>query len=200
MSSMQSRVTVTSVVPSVAYDLVKPASRWLEIPILAAFNLLLVACAYVAFPVPFSPVPVTGQTFGVLLVATALGRVRGTAVVTAYILEGVSGLPVFAGGSAGPAVLFGPTGGYLLGFVLAAYCVGWLAERGWDRTIVRSVLAMLIGYAMIFLSGLALLSRFVPPDSLLASGLMPFLPGMIVKVGLAMWILPAFWKRSGMLH
>jgi biotin transport system substrate-specific component len=185
---MQSRV--------VAYDLVKPASKLMELPILLAFNLLLVASAYVAFPLPFSPVPVTGQTFGVLLVAMALGRARGTGVVVAYLLEGAAGLPVFAGGAAGPQVLFGPTGGYLLGFVLAAYIVGSLAERGWDRTIFRSIVAMTIGYAIIFACGLAMLSRFVPSDSLLALGLTPFLVGMLVKIGLAAWILPLVWKRS----
>lgn len=185
---MQSRV--------VAYDLVKPASKLMELPILLAFNLLLVASAYVAFPLPFSPVPVTGQTFGVLLVAMALGRVRGTGVVVAYLLEGAAGLPVFAGGAAGPQVLFGPTGGYLLGFVLAAYMVGSLAERGWDRTIFRSIVAMTIGYVIIFACGLAMLSRFVPSDTLLTLGLTPFLVGMLVKIGLAAWILPLIWKRA----
>ncbi|MBK7143407.1 MAG: biotin transporter BioY [bacterium] len=186
---MQSRV--------VAYDLVKPASKLMELPILLAFNLLLVASAYVAFPLPFSPVPVTGQTFGVLLVAMALGRVRGTGVVVAYLLEGAAGLPVFAGGAAGPQVLFGPTGGYLLGFVLAAYMVGSLAERGWDRTIFRSIVAMTIGYAIIFACGVAMLSRFVPVDTVIALGLTPFLVGMLVKIGLAAWILPLVWKRAG---
>lgn len=186
---MQSRV--------VAYDLVKPASKLMELPILLALNLLLVASAYVAFPLPFSPVPVTGQTFGVLLVAMALGRVRGTGVVVAYLLEGAAGLPVFAGGAAGPQVLFGPTGGYLLGFVLAAYMVGSLAERGWDRTIFRSIVAMTIGYAIIFACGVAMLSRFVPVDTVIALGLTPFLVGMLVKIGLAAWILPLVWKRAG---
>ncbi len=182
---------------AVAYDLVKPASRWMELPILLAFNLLLVASAYVAFPLPFSQVPVTGQTFGVLLVAMALGRVRGTGVVIAYLLEGAAGLPVFAGGAAGPQVLFGPTGGYLLGFVLAAYIVGALAERGWDRTIFRSIVAMTIGYAVIFACGLAMLSRYVPSDLVVAMGLTPFLVGMAVKIALAAWILPLVWKRAG---
>jgi biotin transport system substrate-specific component len=169
---------------------------------LLAFNLVLVACAYVAFPLPFSPVPVTGQTFGVLLVAMALGRVRGTGVVLAYLAEGAAGLPVFAGGAAGPQVLIGPTGGYLIGFVLAAYFVGALAERGWDRTIFRSIVAMTISYAIIFACGLAMLSLYVPTASLLAMGLTPFVVGMIVKIGLAAWILPIIWRRvdSGHTH
>jgi biotin transport system substrate-specific component len=180
---------------TVAYDLIRPQSRWAELPILLGFNLVLVACAYVAFPIPYSPVPITGQTFGVLLIAMALGRVRGTAVVLAYLAEGASGLPVFAGGAAGPAVLFGPTGGYLIGFPIAAYLVGWLAEKGWDRSILRSVLAMLAGYLVIFAAGLAGLALYVPSSSLLTMGLWPFLPGMLFKAGLAAWILPLIWNR-----
>jgi biotin transport system substrate-specific component len=87
------------------YDYIKPANRWLDLSLLIGFNILLVACAYISIPVPFSPVPITGQTFGVLLVAMALGRIRGTAVVMAYLAEGFFGLPVFAGGSGGPQVL-----------------------------------------------------------------------------------------------
>jgi biotin transport system substrate-specific component len=185
---------------AIAYEIIKPASRWMELPILLAFNLVLVACAYVAFPLPFSPVPVTGQTFGVLLVAMALGRVRGTGVVLAYLAEGAAGLPVFAGGAAGPQVLVGPTGGYLLGFVIAAYLVGTLAERGWDHTIFRSIVAMTIGYAVIFVCGLAVLSLYVPAEMLLALGLTPFLAGMIVKIGLAAWILPVILKRAESRH
>ena len=181
---------------TVAYDLVRPASIWMELPILLGFNLLLVACSYISFPLPFSPVPITGQTFGVLLIAMAFGRIRGTAIVAAYLLEGAAGLPVFAGGSAGIGALFGPTGGYLFGFVLAAYVVGWLGEKGWDRTLIRSVAAMLIGYALIFAVGLAGLSRYVPGATVLAMGFTPFLPGMIVKIGLAAWILPLVWKKK----
>ncbi|MCM2273155.1 MAG: biotin transporter BioY [candidate division Zixibacteria bacterium] len=181
---------------AVAYELIKPSSRWLEVPILLAFNVLLVACAYIAVPLPFSPVPITGQTFGVLLVAMALGRVRGTGVVLAYLAEGAAGLPVFAGGAAGPQVLFGPTGGYLAGFVAAAFVVGAMAEHGWDRTIFRSIVAMTIGYVVIFTFGLAQLSFFVPVATLLAMGLTPFIPGMIIKIALAAWILPLIWKRA----
>ncbi len=181
---------------TVAYDLVRPSSIWLELPILVGFNLLLVACSYVSFPLPFSPVPITGQTFGVLLLAMGLGRVRGTGIVLAYLLEGAAGLPVFAGGAAGLPVLFGPTGGYLLGFLAAAYVVGWLGEKGWDRSLILSVGAMLVGYAIIFAGGLAWLARFVPSGALLNMGLTPFLPGMLVKVGLAAWILPLVWRKT----
>ncbi|MBD3258897.1 biotin transporter BioY [candidate division GN15 bacterium] len=179
------------------YDTIKPNSRLLEIPILLAFNLLLVASAYLSFELPFSPVPITGQTLGVLLVAMALGRVRGTAVVMAYLLEGAAGLPVFASGKAGLAVLFGPTGGYLLGFLGAAWLVGYLADCGWDRKIFWSAFAMTLGTAVIFICGLAQLSFFVPMGTLFAAGFWPFVPGAIVKIAIAAMILPTVWKFVG---
>ncbi len=90
-----------------------------------------------AIQLPFSPVPITGQTMAVLLVGALLGSRRGALAVLAYIAEGLAGLPVFAGGAAGLARLFGPTGGYLVGFVAAAFLVGWLAERGWIDALAR---------------------------------------------------------------
>lgn len=87
--------------------LIRPAQRWLEIPILISFNLILAASAYLSINLPFSPVPITGQTLGVLLIVMALGRIRGTAIVLAYLLEGLAGLPVFAGGRSGMAALMG---------------------------------------------------------------------------------------------
>ncbi len=176
------------------YDLIRPSSRWMEIPLLLGFNLLLVGCAYLAVNLPFSPVPVTAQTFGVLLVAMALGRVRGTAVVLAYLAEGAAGLPVFAGGKAGMVALAGPTGGYLIGFLAAAFVTGWLADHAWDKGYLKSIGAMTIGTIIIFVSGLAQLALFVPAGSVLAMGFYPFLPGALFKIGLAAVILPTVWK------
>lgn len=180
-----------------AYSLIRPTSRWMEIPILISFNLLLVGLAQLAINLPFSPVPITGQTLGVMLIAIALGRVRGTAVVSAYILEGILGLPVFANGMAGMAVLFGPTGGYLIGFVVAAWIIGTLADRGWDRSFVLSFTAMTIGTIVILGCGLIWLSRFVGGEMLLTTGLVPFLPGAIVKLVVAAMALPSVWKLVG---
>lgn len=179
------------------YSLVKPKSWWMEIPVLLGFNILLAATAYISINLPFSPVPITGQTFGVLLIAMALGRTRGVGLVTAYLIEGAMGLPVFAGGAAGPQVLIGPTGGYLFGFLGAAYLVGALADRGWDRNLVKSVTAMTLGTAVIFTTGLAQLSLFVPMNLLATAGLIPYLPGAVVKIAVAAAILPAVWKFLG---
>lgn len=176
------------------YDVIKPSSRLMEVPLLLGFNLVLVACASLSFNLPFSPVPVTAQTFGVLLVAMVLGRVRGTAVVLAYLAEGALGLPVFAGGKAGIAALVGPTGGYLVGFLAAAYLVGSLSDRGWDRGFGRSVAAMTLGTILIFLCGLTQLALYTPDSAILAMGLYPFIPGALIKIGVAAVILPSIWR------
>lgn len=178
------------------YSLIKPTSRVADAAMLLAFNALLVLSSYIAINVPFSPVPITGQTFGVLLVAMALGRVRATAVVMAYLAEGALGLPVFAGGTAGFIKFMGPTGGYLIGFALAAFVVGYLADRGWDRRYVSSILALILGTAVIFVCGLAWLATMTPPNALLTVGLYPFIPGALVKIALVSVILPSVWKLT----
>jgi biotin transport system substrate-specific component len=165
-----------------------------EILLVLGGSALMAASAWVAIPLPFSPVPVTAQTFAVLLVGSALGPRRGAAAALAYLAEGSWGLPVFAGGAAGLHVLAGPTGGYLAGFVLGAYLCGALAERGFDRNPVTTVTSMALGNVGILLPGLLWLSRFVGPDHALRLGLYPFLPGDLVKIALAAGILPLAWK------
>ncbi len=138
---------------------------------------LVALSAQIEIRLPFTPVPITGQTFGVLLVGALLGSRRGAAALVLYLLEGTSGLPFFAGGGSGPAHLSGPTGGYLVGFAAAAFLVGWLAEREWDRRPSTTFLAMALGNGVIYLFGLLWLARFVPSDLLLTAGILPFLPG-----------------------
>ncbi len=147
--------------------------------------------------VPLWPVPVTGQTFGVLLVGAALGSRLGAVTTLTYLAWGVLGLPVFAGGTAGAAALFGPTGGYLLGFVIAAYVVGWLSEKGWNRHILTTAAAMLIGTVLLFVPGLVWLSRFVGWGQVLELGLYPFALGAFIKVTLAALALPFAWRFTG---
>jgi biotin transport system substrate-specific component len=157
-------------------------------------SVLIGLMAQVAIPLPFTPVPITGQTFAVLLVGALLGSRRGALSAGLYLAEGALGLPVFAGGSGGLARLFGPTGGYLLGFVVAAGVVGWLCESGWDRRLPTAILAMLIGNGLIYLFGLPWLARFVGPERALAAGLWPFLAGDLIKIALAALALPLAWR------
>ncbi len=151
--------------------------------------------AQVAFYV--GPVPITGQTFAVLIAGALLGSKRGALSQLTYLGMGVMGAPIFAGWHGGPAVLTGPTGGYLVGFVAAAFVVGLLAERGWDRRTWSMALAMLIGNSVIYAIGLPWLSiwlgRFASADSVLAVGLYPFIPGDLLKLVLAAVALPSGW-------
>lgn len=157
-------------------------------------SLLLAALAQVRFYLPFTPVPVTGQTFGVLLIGALLGSRRGASAVALYIAEGSLGLPFFAGGKAGVAALLGPTGGYLVGFIAAAFVIGYLAERGLDRRFRTALPAFLIGELVIFTCGALWLAFFVGAQNALTAGVLPFLPGDALKVVLAGCLLPAAWK------
>jgi biotin transport system substrate-specific component len=142
-------------------------------------------------------VPITGQTLGALLIGAALGSKKGSLAMLAYIAEGALGAPVFAGGSGGIAVLAGPTAGYLYGFVLAAFVAGWLAERGFDRNLFTAAIAMLAGEAAMYAVALPWLSFYVPGDQVLSVGLIPFIPGDLVKLVIAAALLPAAWKLLG---
>ncbi len=151
--------------------------------------------------IPMWPVPITGQTFAVLLVGTTLGALRGALSMVLYIALGAIGLPIFTEGSAGWQVIAGPTGGYLVGFVLAAVLTGWLAQRSWDRKIVGAGVAFLAGTAVIYAVGLPWLSvalgQLGYPNDLgatLQSGLLPFVPGDILKAIAAGVLLPVTWK------
>ena len=164
------------------------ATRWIREAALAVAGVTLLALsARLIIPLPFTPVPVTGQTCGVLLLAAAYGARRGLATVALYILAGVAGLPVFA---AIPGVA---SYGYIAGFALAAIVVGWLAEHGWDRTLPRSLVAMLAGEVAILLCGMVWLARFVGWGNVIALGLTPFLAGDVLKLLAAALLLPAAW-------
>lgn len=152
--------------------------------LVVAGSALIAVTARIEIPLPFSPVPVTGQTFGVLLVAAALGRLALPSVAL-YVVVGIAGMPVFSGGASGLARLSGPTGGYLVGFIVASLVVGALAERGWDRRLITAAAAMLAGEVVIYVFGLAWLSRFALPVGLLEAGLTPFIVGDLYKLVLA---------------
>jgi biotin transport system substrate-specific component len=168
--------------------------RLRDIMLIFSGSLFVTAMAQVRIPLPFTPVPLTGQTFAVLLAGVALGSRRGSASMLFYLVLGAIGLPVFAGGASGLAYLAGPTGGYLVGFVCAAWFVGRMAEYGLDRKFRSMWLVFLAGEAIIYLFGLPWLSLYVGVKKVLIAGLLPFLPGDIVKLVAATLALPALWK------
>jgi len=143
--------------------------------------------------IPFWPVPMTMQTFVVLVIGMAYGWRLGGATLLLYLAEGAVGLPVFASGG-GLAYFAGPTAGYLAGFVLAAVLVGWLAERGWDRTVARTLAAMVLGTVLIFALGVAWLTNLIGFEKAIAGGLVPFIAGACFKIALAAIVLPGVWK------
>ncbi|MCA0434229.1 MAG: biotin transporter BioY [Proteobacteria bacterium] len=148
--------------------------------------------------VPMQPVPMTLQTLAVLAVGAAFGSRLGAATLLLYLWEGAIGLPVFAEMKAGLPVLLGPTGGYLFGFVLAAGLVGWLAERGFDRNVLRMLAAMLIGAAIIYVPGVIWLSTFLGGfEKAFTFGLAPFWLGDVVKAFIAALAFPLVWKWLG---
>jgi biotin transport system substrate-specific component len=170
-------------------------ARVRDVALVVAGALLIYLTARVSIPVPGSPVPITGQTFGVLLVGGALGFRRGLIAVGLYVLLGVVGLPFFAEGKGGLSVIWGATGGYLVGFAIAGALVGRLAELGWDRHIGGALGAMLLGNVLIYAIGLPWL-KVVTGMSVadtVANGLTPFLLGDALKLALAAVLFPATW-------
>ena len=171
----------------------RPALRWVGLVLVG--SLLLTASAKTQ--VPMWPVPMTMQSFVVLVIGMTYGARLSAAAVGLYLIEGMIGLPVFAGTpekGIGIAYMAGPTGGYLIGFLIVAVAMGWLAERGWDRTWLRAVAAMTIGTVLLFVPGVAWLAVLVGWETAIAAGLMPFILGAALKLALAATIMPVCWK------
>jgi biotin transport system substrate-specific component len=169
--------------------------------VLRTVLLVLAGTAFLAasarVQIPFWPVPMTMQTFAVLVIGMVYGARLGAATVAVYLLEGVVGLPVFAAGG-GLAYFAGPTAGYLGGFVGGAMLVGWLAERGWDRSLRLTVLAMTLGTTVIFACGVVWLSVFLGnAGEAVNAGLLPFIPAALFKIALAAVVLPSAWRLTG---
>ncbi|HLO32601.1 MAG TPA: biotin transporter BioY, partial [Anaerolineales bacterium] len=172
------------------------AAGWLRDAILILLGALFVAAlAQIEIPLPFTPVPITGQTFGVLLVGAALGSKRGAASLASYLAMGMFGLPFFAGGAHGLDIVIGATGGYLVGFILAAYVIGLLAERGLERSVRTSIILFLVGTLMIYVCGVSWLAMVLGGlGKAIAAGLLPFLIGDAIKLIAASLVLPVAWK------
>ncbi len=179
-----------------------PLDMTRSVGIVIAFSLVTALAAQITIPI--GPVPITGQTFAVLLTGALLGSRLGSAAIIAYLVEGAAGLPFFAGGAGGLAHLLGPTGGYLVAFPAAAYITGAFAEHGWDKSFISAAAAMLVGSIVIILAGAAWFSLLMhtPLLTSLRVGVVPFIIGDIVKIVLAAAVLPTGWallkrKASG---
>lgn len=166
-------------------------------------TVLTIAAAQVSIPLPFTPVPFTLQPMVVLLGGAALGARLGMSSQLLYLAAGIVGLPVFAASAALPpgiARLLGPTGGYLLSYPFAAFVTGWLAERGFDRRYLTSLIAMTAGLAVVFAFGVAWLAwgpAGIGLSSALAAGFLPFVAADLIKLCVAATVLPAAWTLLG---
>jgi biotin transport system substrate-specific component len=171
------------------------ARSWLiDAVLIVLFSLFVALTAQIRIYLPNTPVPITGQTLGVLFTGAALGTRRGAVALVLYVIEGLVGLPFFAGGTSGMTHLLGATGGYLISYPLAAGIVGRLAERGWDRRLPWAALAMLIGNAVIYGIGVGWLAVVLGSvQTAIVKGMLPFIVGDLIKIALAALALPGAW-------
>jgi len=194
---------MTTLAPVLSSRYFPRTAAWLRDLLLISISALFVAAfAQIRIPLPITPDPLTGQTFAVLLIGAALGSKRGAASLMLYTLMGTLGLPFFAGGASGLAYLSGPTLGYLVGFVVATYVIGLLAERGLERSVRTSLVPFAIGTLVIYIFGAGWLAILFGIEQALALGLLPFLIGDAIKLVLAALALPAAWRimQKGISH
>lgn len=187
-----------AVYPQVLADAV-PRARARDAVLVTGAALLTALCAQLSIHIPGDPVPITGQTFAVLMTAAALGSKRGVLGQGLYVTLGLIGLPFYADGESGPTILFGTTGGYLVGFVIAAWVIGRLAEAQLDRSPIKALPLFTVGSLIIFAVGvpwLAVAADISLPRAI-ELGFVPFIPGGIVKAVAAAALLPAAWTLVG---
>jgi biotin transport system substrate-specific component len=173
---------------------IKREALFYDIILIIGASIFIALSAQIAFNVPFSPVPVTGQTFAVILTGALLGSRKGSLAVIAYLLEGISGLPVFAQAQFGLVHLFGPTGGYLVGFIPAAFICGFLVENGWGKSFFSTIGIMTIGTIVIFICGLSWLKIFIGNENVMLMGFFPYVTGALIKIALAAIIYHLGWR------
>jgi biotin transport system substrate-specific component len=174
-----------------------PRASFLADALLVLAGTTVVAlAAQISIPLPFTPVPITGQTFAVILVGASLGAALGFASLLLYLLVGIAGAPVYADQGHGWETITSASGGYIVGFILAAAVTGWLAERRWDRRFSSALGAMLTGNVVIYLVGVPWLAVVLDTslERTLEQGLYPFVPGDVLKLYLAGALLPTAWK------
>lgn len=173
--------------------------------LVVGFSALMAVSARVAIPLPFTPVPFTLQPLGLLLTGALLGSRLGALALLAYLAEGLAGLPVFSAGRSawtpvppvGLPLILGPTAGYLFIYPVVAFAVGWLVEHGWGQQVARTLVAMAIGMALVYVGGALWLARFVGVELALAQGVLPFVLWDAIKVGIAAAVLPSGWALLG---
>jgi biotin transport system substrate-specific component len=161
-----------------------------EVALVLGASVLIALAAQIAIPIPFTPVPLTLQPLAVLMVGIALGSRRGASAAALYLIEGFSGLPVFAQGHGGPLWLIGPTAGYLCSYPFAAFVAGWFSERGWGNNIARALCGMLVALAVIYAGGWSWLAVLSGPRAAFTMGIVPFVVADIIKVAIGAALLP----------
>jgi biotin transport system substrate-specific component len=172
----------------------RPMSRLMDVVLVCGFSVLIAFSAQLAIILPFTPVPITLQTMLILATGALLGSRRGPAAVLLYLAEGAVGLPVFSAGRAGIAYIAGPVGGYLVGFVAAAFIAGLLSERGWDRKGLTAFAGLLIADAAIYVPGVLWLGAYTGFSGVLVLGALPFIAVDVVKAAACAALLPLGWR------
>lgn len=176
-----------------------PRTRTVAILLVAGAAVLTAAAAQWRIELPFTPIPITGSTFAVLLTGAALGMKLGASGQLLYIALGLVGVPVFTDSRSGIEVMRGATGGYIVGFVFAAGLIGWMAERRQDRTFATMFTAFILGSGVIYLFGVIglMMSTGIDASAAIATGVVPFVFGDIIKAVAAGILLPGAWKLLG---
>jgi biotin transport system substrate-specific component len=177
-------------IPAVVLDRLVRGRVAANLLLVIGASLLIAIAAQVAIPLPFTPVPLTLQPVAVLFVGVALGSSRGAAAAALYLLEGFSGLPVFAQGHGGTAMLIAPTAGYLFSYPFAAFLAGFVSERNWGSNVVRAISGMLLALGVIYLGGWSWLAILTDPRSAFVAGVAPFVVADILKVAIGAALLP----------
>lgn len=181
-------------IPAVVIDRLVRGRVAANMLLVVGASLFIAIAAQVAIPLPFTPVPLTLQPLAVILVGVTLGSTRGAAAAALYLLEGFSGLPVFAQGHGGAAWLLGATAGYLYSYPFAAYVAGFISERGWGSNILRAISGMLLALGVIYLGGWSWLAALTDARTAFTAGVAPFLLADIVKVAIGAALLPTAQK------
>jgi len=191
-------LTITAAPPVLASRIL-PTSRAASVGAVVGFAALTALAAQISFRIPPIEVPFTGSTMAVLLTGGVLGSRRGAASMVLYVLAGAVGLPVYAEQSSGVDTFLGATGGYLIGFIVAAFVVGKFAELRWDRTIPKSAAGFILGSAIIYLFGVTglMINLEMSLGSAVTNGVVPFLVWDAIKAAAAGLLIPAAWKLTG---